>query len=424
MNVEINNDDDDYEINELANIFPMMRGEEFEQLKEDIRKNGLRYPIVLHDNKIIDGRNRYRACKETGADQHFEIWDRKGSLVEYVASVNLLRRQLTKSQLAELSKTFLLELEKEAKTKQVLAGKSTHSNQYKEKVQVGSVLTQPVKPTETVPKSESRHPTSTQRAAKILGVSTTLIKAVKAIDKVSPETIEKIKAGEITVTAATKKLKEAGILPTKPKKVVAQPPPEINNEKIINPPPEFNSVPDMPLTGYENFSSALQYSSLAIKHLSSININDPKRTEALNKVLDCTNKQLKKPALVLKTHLKEELNEKVKLGEISATAAAKIANLGEPEQQDIIRKINAGQNPDEVVKSHTEIPKNLTDKLINPVPLATAMQFARSAKLQIEQIRDDDLTRTQGLNCIIDFATGMLNKKLKKVRKAVGQFNP
>jgi hypothetical protein len=49
---------------EIADIFPMMTASEFAALKRDIQENGLLEPIELYEGKVIDGRNRYRACYE------------------------------------------------------------------------------------------------------------------------------------------------------------------------------------------------------------------------------------------------------------------------------------------------------------------------------------------------------------------------
>lgn len=58
---------DHREFHEVANIFPLMRKEEFNELKNDISENGLREPIWLDkDGKIIEGKNRYLACRDLG----------------------------------------------------------------------------------------------------------------------------------------------------------------------------------------------------------------------------------------------------------------------------------------------------------------------------------------------------------------------
>ena len=84
----------------ISDIFPLMTGEDFESLKRDIAEHGLRDPIIVHDNQIIDGRNRYGICVELGIEPRFVPWDRNGSLIDFVISKNLHRRHLNESQRA------------------------------------------------------------------------------------------------------------------------------------------------------------------------------------------------------------------------------------------------------------------------------------------------------------------------------------
>jgi hypothetical protein len=50
----------------LADIFPLMEGEEFDALVQDIKDNGLKEAIWLYEDKILDGRNRYNAVVKAG----------------------------------------------------------------------------------------------------------------------------------------------------------------------------------------------------------------------------------------------------------------------------------------------------------------------------------------------------------------------
>src|SRR5690242_15540692 len=53
------------EYHPAAALFPLMDvdGPEFGELVADVREHGLQQPIVLHEGKILDGRNRHRACQ-------------------------------------------------------------------------------------------------------------------------------------------------------------------------------------------------------------------------------------------------------------------------------------------------------------------------------------------------------------------------
>lgn len=87
------------QFHELANVFPLIEGDEFAGLVADIGKQGLLEAIVLLDGKILDGRNRYRACLEAGVEPHFEDFDGEDP-VAFVVSKNVARRHLDESQRA------------------------------------------------------------------------------------------------------------------------------------------------------------------------------------------------------------------------------------------------------------------------------------------------------------------------------------
>lgn len=89
------------ELHPLCTLFPRLSGAEFNALRDDIKANGLRSPIVLHGGMILDGGNRYRACVEAGIEPTFAEFG-GGNLVSFVLSANLHRRHMSAGQQAAI----------------------------------------------------------------------------------------------------------------------------------------------------------------------------------------------------------------------------------------------------------------------------------------------------------------------------------
>jgi ParB-like chromosome segregation protein Spo0J len=83
----------------LAEIFPLIAGDDFDALVEDVRQYGVREPVVLYQGQILDGRNRYRAAQLAGVDCPMREYTGNDP-VSFVVSLNLKRRHLDASQRA------------------------------------------------------------------------------------------------------------------------------------------------------------------------------------------------------------------------------------------------------------------------------------------------------------------------------------
>ncbi len=82
---------------EFSNIFPLIEDDAFLQLVVSIREDDLDHPIVTFEDQILDGRNRYAACKKAGVKPRFISYEGDDPL-SYVVRANLHRRHLTKDQ--------------------------------------------------------------------------------------------------------------------------------------------------------------------------------------------------------------------------------------------------------------------------------------------------------------------------------------
>jgi ParB-like chromosome segregation protein Spo0J len=91
------------EVHEAAELFPLITGADFDALVADIKANGQMEPVVLDgESRIIDGRNRARACEVLNIRPVTKRYD-ADNVVQFVVSHNLHRRHLTDSQRAMIA---------------------------------------------------------------------------------------------------------------------------------------------------------------------------------------------------------------------------------------------------------------------------------------------------------------------------------
>lgn len=216
-----------YEFHEVANIFPMMSAEEHKALVDDIKQNGLIEPIWLHFGKIIDGRNRYMACIEADVEPRFRTYNGAGDedLVQFVVSLNQKRRHLDKGQLAFVALAIEAQLAEIGKRRKVEAG-GWHGNQYAKPTEDLAVLAKlPNAPkVDLLPQTliTQTNPVATkltqpapikarEQAAAIVGVSDGYVKMAKKLAEDAPDLAAKVKAGEVTISEASKALRSQEI---------------------------------------------------------------------------------------------------------------------------------------------------------------------------------------------------------------------
>lgn len=179
-----------YAFHEYADLFPMLDDDALAELTADVRSNGLLEAIVLYEGKILDGRNRYLACREAKVEPRFEQY-RGNDALQYVVSKNLHRRHLNSSQRAAIALDVLPMLEAQARKRQVeLAGTRPNTgDDLVEKIPEGS-------------KGRAR-----EQAAAMLGTNPRYVSDAKKIKDKAPDLLEEVRNGNLTIGEAKNELK-------------------------------------------------------------------------------------------------------------------------------------------------------------------------------------------------------------------------
>lgn len=85
-----------YTMHPLANQYPMMNVVELRLLKEDIQLHGQKQPVITYKKQIIDGRNRWMACRDLDIECRTEEYTGpEEDIPALIKSLNEHRRHLT-----------------------------------------------------------------------------------------------------------------------------------------------------------------------------------------------------------------------------------------------------------------------------------------------------------------------------------------
>jgi len=174
-------------IHPVCELFPPMSAELFAKLKADISTHGVREPIVIHEQFIVDGKNRFRACNELGIECPSRPWEGGESLTLWALSKNLHRRHLTPSERAVIAQKMVPLIEAETKAPKPRSTPAT----------VGQ------SPRRTNAADSREHERdAVKTAASAVGVSSRLVSQADAVAKAAPEKLDEVAAGKKSVGKA------------------------------------------------------------------------------------------------------------------------------------------------------------------------------------------------------------------------------
>lgn len=175
-------------IHALAKMFPPMTDDEFAAISEDMKTNGLVDPVVLYEDKILDGVHRLKACLQSEIKPRFKEWDGEcGSPFQFVCTKNLSRRNLTSGQKAVIAVTLEKEFAKAAKLRMSARSRAKPG-------------------VEKFPPHEGKGK-ARDAAAQAVGVNSHYVTDAKALAAGRPDLLKEVWLGQLTLASAMQRLK-------------------------------------------------------------------------------------------------------------------------------------------------------------------------------------------------------------------------
>jgi ParB-like chromosome segregation protein Spo0J len=180
----------------VAMLFPELSAADYAALKEDIRLHGVKVPILVHGGQILDGRHRYRACRELGVRCLVVEWNGFDPWLE-VQSRNLVRRHLAKDQVYAIRKLAAQQFPELARV--------IEAERENAKARKAQAKGQP-RGQKALLRSPDRHRESADRIGAQIGVSGTTVKRVDRLAREAPELLPRVATGELSVKHALREV--------------------------------------------------------------------------------------------------------------------------------------------------------------------------------------------------------------------------
>ncbi len=179
--------------NEFKALIPPMQQKEYIQLEMNLLKDGCRDPVVIWNNTIVDGHNRYQICHKHKIP--FRIVDIEFESREE-AKIWICANQLGRRNISAEYRRYLIgsqyELEKQIERNRNRTGK----NQYTQSEKAGSSPQQASGRHATAERLANEHHISEATVQKYAGFS----RAIQKINESAPEMVPKLLTGQYKVS--------------------------------------------------------------------------------------------------------------------------------------------------------------------------------------------------------------------------------
>ncbi len=196
-----------------ADLFPLMTEEELVALTADIEAHGQRDPVMVYEGQILDGRNRYAACRRLGIPPLTRRWDGAGSPIDYVLSTNLHRRHLSASQKAAIAVNaealFAAEIAEQERQRKAEEAKqqAREGGRFGEKPSDRTVERIPQSGDEPGP-TPTPAPKARDLAAQAIGVNPHYVTDAKRLKDDAPDLFADVQSGSLTVPEAKRRYED------------------------------------------------------------------------------------------------------------------------------------------------------------------------------------------------------------------------